>query len=477
MSTLSKLKQMVATPPPAPDHYTPLEGMLEKETYKVTDFPMDVLPEKHRSIVSDLYTYLAYPPGFTATGMLAAASIACGRTHTIHNGIWEDGACLYLAIVAPPGTMKSHPLKFALGPCIEKNKRAIKQYIREKNELAADGSSNEPRKDEQFLYSDFTIETLTRAIRKNSRGVAVYIDELKAWFANFNRYNSGSEQEFWLMNWTGAPYAMNRASYKAVIDKTFIPVVGTIQPGLLEDIGKGGRALSGFIERILFCYPDSVPVEPFKRRRDRSLDVYSQIMARYTPLVTSIMDWSRLPGGNDEDEVDQSYLCVLEEAAEDRLIEYMNDLKKRMDAIDNEYVRNIFSKMQNYCTRFTMLLYLMHEASGEITHRSKNGGEVRINMEIVLKAITITEYFLGHSLKAQSAINAATPLDRLPKNIRKWYADLPTGTALTTLDIERAAMRHGLSRSQMFIYLGEADPKKRIFLREKHGIYTKLYHR
>jgi hypothetical protein len=199
-------------------------------------------------------------------------------------------------------------------------------------------------------------------------------------------------------------------------------------------------------------------------------------MARYTPLVTSIMDWSRLPGGNDEDEVDQSYLCVLEEAAEDRLIEYMNDLKRRMDSIDNEYVRNIYSKMQNYATRFTMLLHLMHESAGEITHRSKNGGEVRINMEIVLKAITITEYFLGHSLKAQSAINAATPLDRLPRNIRKWYADLPTGQPLTTGDIEKSALKHGLSRSQMFIYLGELDPKRKIFLRERQGIYVKIYH-
>lgn len=461
----------------ANETYVPMAGMKETESYKVPNFPIETLPVKHQHIVMELNKYLAYPTDFTAAGMIAAASIASGRTHTINNGIWEDGACVYLAIVAPPGTMKSHPLEFALGPCITKNKQAIKQYIREKNELSAEGSSNEPRKDDQFLYSDFTIETLTRAIRKNSRGVAVYIDELKAWIANFNRYNSGSEAEFWLMNWSGKPYALNRATYKSILDKTFIPVVGTIQPGLLEDIGKGGRALSGFIERILFCFPDEIPIEPFKRRRDRSLDVYHQIMARYTPLVTNILDHQRLPGGNNEDETDAAYMCILEESAEDRLIEYMNELKKKMDLIDNEYVRNIYSKMQNYLTRFTLMLHLMHEAAGEVTHRSMNGGEVRISMPIVLKAITLTEYFLNHSLKAQSAINASTPLDRLPRNIRNWYADLPTGDQLTTNIVERYAMKHGLSRAQMFVYLSEHDPKKRIFHKERHGVYTKLFHR
>lgn len=470
---------MVKQPPasPATETYVPMAGMKEIESYKVSNFPLETLPAKHQHIVQELNKYLAYPMDFTSAGMIAAASIASGRTHTIQNGIWEDGACIYMAIVAPPGTMKSHPLEFALGPCISKNKQAIKQYIKAKNELTAEGSSGEPRKDEQFLYSDFTIETLTRAIRKNSRGVAVYIDELKAWISNFNRYNSGSEAEFWLMNWSGKPYALNRATYKSILDKTFIPVVGTIQPGLLEDIGKGGRALSGFIERILFCYPDDVPIEPFKRRRDRSLDVYNQIMARYTPLVTSILDHQRLPGGNIDDEADEAYMCILDESAEDRLIEYMNELKQRMDVIDNEYVRNIYSKMQNYLTRFTLILHLMHEAAGEVAHRSVNGGEVRIGMPIVLKAIKLTEYFLTHSLKAQSGINSSTPLDRLPRNIRAWYSDLPTGEQLTTNIVEKYAMKHQLSRAQMFVYLSESDPKKKIFLRERHGVYIKLYHR
>lgn len=458
--------------------YVPTGGMKESDIVSVPDFPLEVLPEKHKAIVEDLATYLSYPKDFSATGMIAAASIAAGRTHEFNNGMWSDGGCLYMAIVAPPGTKKSHPLEFALDPCIQANKRAIKKYQRDKNMLMADGSASDPKEDSQFIFSDFTIETLTKAIRKHPRGISVYIDELKAWIQNFNRYNAGSEQEFWLMNWSGKPYALNRASYKAVLDKTYIPVVGTIQPGLLEDIGKGGRALSGFIERILFCFPDDVPIVPFKRRRDRQFDIYHQLQMRYSPLVTTILDYQRYEVPEYSDEEGMSILCICDEAAEDRLTDHLNNMQDRMKDIDNEYVRNVYSKMQSYLCRFTLLLHLMHEAAGEITSRNSNpNGEVRIGMAIVLKAIKLTEYFLLHGLKAQSQINSATPLDRLPLNIRKWYSALPSGKVLTTQEIEAVTIKHGLSRATMFIYLGEVDPRKKLFIRERHGLYEKLYHR
>ena len=77
----------------ANETYVPMAGMKETESYKVPNFPIETLPVKHQHIVMELNKYLAYPTDFTAAGMIAAASIASGRTHTINNGIWEDGAC------------------------------------------------------------------------------------------------------------------------------------------------------------------------------------------------------------------------------------------------------------------------------------------------------------------------------------------------------------------------------------------------
>lgn len=454
--------------------YHPNANLRDSDTINAPDFPLDVLPAKHVSIIDELHKYLAYPRDFTAVSMLAATAVAAGRTHEFQNGLWNEGCCLYLGLVAPPGTMKSHPLEFALMPCIEANKRAIREYTIAKNLQMAAGSAGEVE-DRQFIYSDFTIETLTRALKKHPRGVAVYIDELKAWIQNFNRYNSGSEQEFWLMNWSGKTIALNRSGYKAVLDRTDVPVIGTIQPGLLEDIGKGGRNLSGFIERILFCFPDHVPVVPFKKRKDRQFDIYRILQARYNALLTPILDYKLEISDNDGAEVRQLAIC--DEPAEDRLIDFLNDLKRRMDSEDNEYVRNIYSKMQTYACRFVLVLQLMHEVAGEVTDRTFHpNGRIGIGISVIEKAVKLTEYFLIHSLKAQNQINSATPLDRLPRNIRLWYAEIPSGQEVSTEVIESITAKHGLSRATMFNYLGEVDPRKKLFLRARHGYYEKLYH-
>src|SRR5699024_4916036 len=90
---------------------------------------------------------------------------------------------------------------------------------------------------QQSLVSDFTPEALTDVHKFNKRGVGVYADELASWFKNFNRYNKGSEEQFWLSVWSGAPIRINRKTSEPIyIQKPFISVVGTIQPGVLDDL-------------------------------------------------------------------------------------------------------------------------------------------------------------------------------------------------------------------------------------------------
>lgn len=50
----------------------------------------------------------------------------------------------------------------------------------------------------RFLISDVTPEELSLIHAQNKRGLCLWADELSAWFKNFNRYNNGSEEQFWL---------------------------------------------------------------------------------------------------------------------------------------------------------------------------------------------------------------------------------------------------------------------------------------
>ena len=62
-------------------------------------------------------------------------------------------------------------------------------------------------------------EALAEVHKFNKRGIGVYADELAGWFKNFNRYNKGSEMEFWLSQWSSKPINIDRKTGEPV----FIP--------------------------------------------------------------------------------------------------------------------------------------------------------------------------------------------------------------------------------------------------------------
>ena len=50
----------------------------------------------------------------------------------------------------------------------------------------------------QMVVSDVTQESLGKVLSHNPHGVCLYSDELASWLKNFERYNKGSEEQFWL---------------------------------------------------------------------------------------------------------------------------------------------------------------------------------------------------------------------------------------------------------------------------------------
>ncbi|HON00704.1 MAG TPA: DUF3987 domain-containing protein, partial [Acidobacteriota bacterium] len=333
-------------------NYTPNPKLREEDRVATPDFPFQIFPKRIQQVIKDCHQYLSYPPDFTAASILAAAAVAIGRTYKALYQ-WEETATLYLALVAPPGTAKTHPLLFALHPIIQANKQAIRDYNMQRKALETAGSTTAPV-DKQMLFGDFTIESLTKAATTNPRGISVYMDELRGFFQNFNRYNAGSEQEFWLSNWSNSPYAISRMGRKYYLEWLCINLVGTIQPSLLDEIGKGGRAQNGFVERILFCYPEQVPVIKLRKRHERS-DTRAILLKNYTPVIQTLLDKDLAVHGL-EDGDDEAHILGFSPEADDILTDFLNDLKNLMNEYENEYIRNVYSKMQTYTIRFALIL-------------------------------------------------------------------------------------------------------------------------
>lgn len=464
-----------AAPTDAP--YSPNAGLREDDRVTVPPFPLEVFPERIRRVVEDCYQMLSYPRDFTASGILAAAAIAIARTcKAVYQ--WEETACVYMAIVAPPGTAKSHPLTFALHPVIQANKQAIRDYNRAHKALTDEGDVDTGAlRDKQCLFGDFTIEALIKSASRNRRGISVYMDELYGFFQNFNRYNAGSEQEFWLSNWTGSPYAVTRMQRKYFLEWSAISILGTIQPSRLEELGKGGRSQNGFTERILFCYPDSVPIIRLKKRMERS-DTRHILQKNYTAIINVLLDKQLELTGTDTEEEDKAWDIFFSPEADDYLTDYINELKKEMEEkIENEYTLNVYSKMQTYCIRFALIINRLQYACAcqENTDFQPNDDQT-ITREQVQKAAILAEYFLRHALKAQNSISGATPVDKLPRDQQQFYRSLPIGQEISTAQLEEGALKYkGISRAKLFRLLNEPDPLRRIFAKVRHGVYERLY--
>jgi hypothetical protein len=90
-------------------------------------------------------------------------------------------------------------------------------------------------------------------------------DELTGWVKSLNQYRQGgrgADREFYLSTWSGRPIAVDRRTIRepVIIDRPFLAVVGCLSPDLLPELADRGRREDGFIERILFAWPQPISV-------------------------------------------------------------------------------------------------------------------------------------------------------------------------------------------------------------------------
>jgi hypothetical protein len=105
------------------------------------------------------------------------------------------------------------------------------------------------------------------AMSATPRGITILRDELAGWFNDFGRYSKSGEQQNMLSTWSQQPFRTNRKTGdNDFINKPFTDVFGGIQPGLLNEMAKDNRALSGFLQRFCFVFPDHIKAPVYNSR-------------------------------------------------------------------------------------------------------------------------------------------------------------------------------------------------------------------
>ncbi len=437
----------------------------EKEL-KANPFPVEVFPLPIQEIIKATNESLNFPIDFIGASMLYAVSVAIGNTHKIEiMKDWQENAVLYLSIVGRAGTNKSHPFSFALKPIEQRDNLKFQKYQKEKQEYDTVVKLTKKERDdqgidvpikpiwEQHLVTDFTPEALTDVHKFNKRGIGVYADELASWFKNFNRYNKGSEEQFWLSNWSGKPIRINRkTSEPTYIPFPFISVAGTIQPGVLNELAQN-RTENGFLDRLLFVVPDSLKKDYWS---EKQLDTV--FIENWEIIIKNLLDVSII---EDETFNPQPEILNFTPEANKLLSEWQRELTDLSNKPENEAISGIYAKMEVYAVRLALILEMMLFACGE-------GNKQAVGIEAVQGALKLVEYFKNSAFKVHSIVSNASPLDKLPTYKQNLYIALPD-TFTTSEGLQIAESMKMTERTfKRFI------TNKELFEKTRQGGYEKL---
>jgi Protein of unknown function (DUF3987) len=441
---------------------------VQNEEQNTLSFPLNVFPKIIQEIVEKSKETLNYPIEFTASSMLYAVSIAIGNTHrvVIKNG-FEQAPIVYLCLVAPSGSVKSHPLEFAIKPLQLADEKSFKQYklaIEAYNIAKMEAKSqSENTKSEmlkrpfwtKFLISDYTPEALYSVHANNLRSIGVYIDELAGWFKNFERYNKNSQQEFWLSAWSGKQISIDRKmSDSILITHPFISVAGTIQTALLTEITKENRGRNGFIDRILFVKPPNLIKQGW---HDKEMPI--ELVEKYHSIIDKLIS---LPTNINEHGQVETTKVRFSPSAREKIFAWVNSINTPLvNQTDNDDLKGIYTKLEMYVPRFALILHLLEWASGDTSQKNE------IGLESVKGAIELAEYFRNSALEINKEVN--NKVDSLPTNYRNWFDKLSqkftTNEALTIgkkMDIPHRTVSRFLEREDCFSKIKHGQYEKKL---------------
>ena len=429
------------------------------------DFPLGALPMKIQRIVREANDCYGYPVDYLAGAMLVAVGLGIGNTHFARlKGKWDESAILFMALVGSPGACKSHPLNFAIRPFTELDGAATRAYIKACEEYERQRELPMKERSEphpvapvckRFLISDATPEAMLLIHSQNLRGIAMWNDELAGWFKNFNRYNKGSDEEYWLKLFNANPSFSDRKVVKnsVYISRPFISVVGTIQNGILNELAQGSRSSNGFIDRLLFVMPNNQDKQPWSDK-EPTFDIETA----WANIIGRLVE---LPCETDSDGNIIANILPFAPDAKARLYEWQRQNTEECNREECDALKGVYNKFDFHAIRFCLILQMARWACGEADRTG-------IDLLSVENAISLVDYFKSTARKVHGIISEMS----LTEQQRAIIAALPD--CFTTEEGIAVAKENGMPGRTFQDFLKRSVSLGTYFQREKHGHYSKL---
>jgi hypothetical protein len=364
-------------------------------------FPLDIYPDNIKNYLLECNRTLNSSIDYMGCAFMWVLSVIIGNSIKVQVKTgWIESVNMWLALVGKPGVGKTPNIENVIFPLHKANSNEIKSYIKkmtafekyqelDKKEKERVEEQKEPKKT-QFIANDITLEALIDLHSENKNSIGVFKDELSGWLKDMNKYRAGSDLEFWLSTWSNKGVSLNRRTSKnAFIESPIIPVLGGIQPGILNGFFSTENKDNGFVDRMLTCYPD-VKIEEFS---DAEMD--EQVHEWYNSYILNFYDKIKKDYvlKDTEDEI-VSHVALLSPEAKNEYIRIDKEITAIQNSdIENEYMKSMLPKQKSYIPRFALMLNVLY------AHENTSNSMFIISKESMLAAEKLSKYFINMAKK------------------------------------------------------------------------------
>ncbi len=373
---------------------------------QMMEFPLDIFPEAIQSYLIQCNTTLNSSIDYMGCSMLWMLSLIVGNSIKVQVKTgWVEAGILWIALVGRPGVGKTPNINNVIFPLQKANNNEIKKYIDQMDRFKKYQSLDKGQKEvseeiskpskTQFIASDITIEALVELHEENKNAVAVFKDELAGWLKDMNKYRAGSDLEFWLSSWSNKGIALNRKTAKSsFVESPVIPILGGVQPGILNQFYTEENKDNGFVDRILTCFPH-LDVEGYNDNEmdQTALEWFEAFIIKlYRTIKDKVIDY-------DFDMEIQSLIAKFSPEAKEQWKRIFNEITEIQNSNDeNEYMKSMLPKQKSYIPRFALLIHVLdcyYFDSGNIYLSNV----LNISEDSILKAERLSKYFINMAKK------------------------------------------------------------------------------
>jgi len=380
---------------------------LQEEKTQTTDFPISIFPLPIQKYFLEANSTLDSNIDYMCCSALWGISSLIGNSCVIEvKAGWKEYANIWVACVGSAGVGKTPSIAMATRPFERINSDLITQYPRKHKEWEdVNGDEENEPKPEQFIVNDITIEALVALHSKNQNSVAMFREELDGWVKNMSRYSNGSDLPFWLSTWSGKAVSMNRKSGDSYLARPFVPILGGVQPAILESFSTEENKSNGFLDRILLCCPE-IKIEMYN---SKEMDYIA--IQYYDDWVKKIHLAIKMDIRKSADEEIISNVFRFDGEAKKEWENVYNKISVMQNSDEeNEYMKSMLPKQKSYIPRFCLLIHVMNNFELTVIPEL-------IDKKTVLKAFKLSEYFIKQAQKVKvSSLQTRSIVDIISTN-------------------------------------------------------------